>query len=129
MSDDDVTSSDNELLLWKIRNLNDKSGKFDYIALKTMNLNLGYQYVSVIFNVLKEKIKFLNFLKEANITKRSLESKLEEFNSGKKTNYSTQFLNKKILNNKKNSKFRRRNYWFKWLYREYFKCKVNVLSS
>lgn len=39
-----------------------------------MNLNLGYQYVSVIFNVLKEKIKFLNFLKEANITKRSLES-------------------------------------------------------
>jgi hypothetical protein len=64
-----------------------------------MNLNLSYQYVSVIFNILKEKNDQLNNISEHKRLQSSSESRLELLIKNGK--YSGNKLNKKILNNQK----------------------------
>ncbi len=74
-------------------------GKYNYIELKTMNLNLSYQYVGIIFNILKEKYIQLSNLNKCISYKRMVEDRLKNLSIDSK--YSGKKLNKKILNNNK----------------------------
>ena len=64
-----------------------------------MNLNLSYQYVSVIFNILKEKFIQLSSLNKFISSKGMVEDRLKKLSIDGK--YSGKKLNKKILNNNK----------------------------
>lgn len=85
--------------MWNIKNLEDETEKYSYIELKTMNLNLSYQYISVIFSELNKKNERLQYINNCKMLISSTESKLKSLQIN--DHYSGEKLNKKILNNNK----------------------------
>jgi hypothetical protein len=64
-----------------------------------MNLNLSYQYISVIFSELNKKNERLQYINNCKMLISSTESKLKSLQIN--DHYSGEKLNKKILNNNK----------------------------
>lgn len=85
--------------MWNIKNLEDETEKYSYIELKTMNLNLSYQYISLIFSELNKKNERLQYINNCKMLISSTESKLKSLQIN--DHYSGEKLNKKILNNNK----------------------------
>lgn len=90
-----------DLLLWKIRSLQDNSGNYNYIDLLNMKLNLSYQYVSVIFKMIKEIEENKYLIREIISSKQNTEARLEKLKDKGSVIYSNFKLNKKILKAKK----------------------------